>query len=824
MFSSDSKSDLENAYVSLMRGIKQLDLRGPSIPCDLVLTGDHAFPLAMNKHGQVLLAASMYGLGRIVVLGHEAFLGTLTDFVGGAISWLKQGKSQNISVGVHVHSKHVAEKLHSKFQFKVMNDFSSNQGIGVYVTDAYCVESKAKDIIEFMKSGGGVLIAGQAWSWAEGHPKDNTLLQFMGNKVSGVAGVYFSRHTGDAECIPVYPKIPASWMSVLDFEDDLDFLLQGISEFDLMNGVVASEILIHGPLAFPIGTTPDGRAFLAGAYYGQGRVVTALNTSVTLSLLQGVIGVVPELDQACKVFKNFGLNCEKTKLRKDLSVYVCTAYKGDQIEEIQEFVAEGGGLLLGGHAWHWAQCNKDKNYMTEFAGNKLLNKMGMTLLEKYITDGAYKPPIPSQALKDTYHFRHVLCKFAGHVTKGEELSKHEEEWLTKLSHDCTTYLHLDTIKILNIVATHCNTESNTFYETFLSGGEEWVSTGLYLSPGMKTYISIPASIVDKKWNVQIGCQMDNLMGANVLKRAPRVCERFPVSSEMMLVHNLWGGLIYLVAPPNTQVQGVEVVVQMAVPVPYYKSETKYSSVQPPLPEFENIILTVPSEVIWCLDRPDELAALWDTITRAIADLAVIPHKFKRKERVVCDVQISHGWMHAGYPIMAHREPAQSIVNVEHIKSNPIWGFIHELGHNQQRGCWEFPPHTTECTCNLWSLYVHETVLGFPREQVFRVSDYVKNGGNLKDWNTFVALETYVQLIEKFGWDSIKKVFAAYHTMNNVPKDNKGKMNLYCVTFSETVGMDLTGFFKAWAWPIEGDTEKKLSKLPTWSNHPMTEYK
>lgn len=58
-----------------------------------------------------------------------------------------------------------------------------------------------------------------------------------------------------------------------NFEDDLEFLLEGIPEFDLMNGVVASEVLVHGPLAFPIGTTAEGRAFLAGAYYGQGRVV-----------------------------------------------------------------------------------------------------------------------------------------------------------------------------------------------------------------------------------------------------------------------------------------------------------------------------------------------------------------------------------------------------------------------------------------------------------------------------------------------------------------------------------------------------------------------
>lgn len=58
-----------------------------------------------------------------------------------------------------------------------------------------------------------------------------------------------------------------------DFEDDLEFLLQGVSGFELQNGLIASEVFIHGPLAFPIGTTEDGRAFLAGAYYGQGRVV-----------------------------------------------------------------------------------------------------------------------------------------------------------------------------------------------------------------------------------------------------------------------------------------------------------------------------------------------------------------------------------------------------------------------------------------------------------------------------------------------------------------------------------------------------------------------
>lgn len=39
----------------------------------------------------------------------------------------------------------------------------------------------------------------------------------------------------------------------------------------------------------------------------------------------------------------------------------------------------------------------------------------------------------------------------------------------------------------------------------------------------------------------------------------------------MQVCNLWGGLIYLLAPPQTRVTGVEMVVQQAVLAPYYKS-------------------------------------------------------------------------------------------------------------------------------------------------------------------------------------------------------------------------------------------------------------
>lgn len=67
--------------------------------------------------------------------------------------------------------------------------------------------------------------------------------------------------------------------------------------------------------------------------------------------------------------------------------------------------------------------------------------MGLSLLGNIIGGGLFKAPVPSQAIKDTYHFRHLLRRFASHVTRGEKLTAHEEECLKKLGGDCANYLH-----------------------------------------------------------------------------------------------------------------------------------------------------------------------------------------------------------------------------------------------------------------------------------------------------------------------------------------------------------------------------------------------
>lgn len=82
----------------------------------------------------------------------------------------------------------------------------------------------------------------------------------------------------------------------------------------------------------------------------------------------GVVGVGALPDSSFFNLISNWYKCVKTDFREDLSVFVCSAYSSGPLEDIQNFVAEGGGLLVGGHAWYWAQTHPQENTMTEFVG------------------------------------------------------------------------------------------------------------------------------------------------------------------------------------------------------------------------------------------------------------------------------------------------------------------------------------------------------------------------------------------------------------------------------------------------------------------------
>ncbi|XP_040269521.1 TRPM8 channel-associated factor homolog [Bufo bufo] len=890
-------------YPSLIQGIYNLNFTGDSIPCRLLLTGDTAFPVLETPANDVLIAASRYGKGRLVVMSHESYLNEpqFMDFLQNAISWLKP--SSEAVIGIENSLGLLAHTL-SIFGHEIDMISGFKKDLGVFCMTGYN-DSQASEIVSFLREGGGLLIGAQAWYWSECHPELNIFFDFPGNKITSVGGVYFTNKTGENDYCPVSEKPPPfPSFDNLDFSTDLKQFFNGVSSLDITGSATASELLLHGPLTFPLGLTSSHQCFFAAAYYGRGRVVVGSHESFltkkelksfilnAISWLDagrnGRIGVNKEVQSLIPILQAEGISCAMSNLSSEFSIYCCNSYSDAEVDKIHQFVAEGGSLLIAGQAWYWSYSHSD--VLSEYPGNKILNKFGISILERNIEAGNYKVPESANA----YHFPRSICQLLRELKKGVEIKPPLSSWLSKLKQDVSSFRKLPATPLrmslwqeFSQLILGCNLpevskehpvkncskeaflmclaqEVNCLYDSVQEdtgeldvqgeptimanidgtnpGGDVWRSTGLYLPPNKKATLLFPKQAVGKGLQVQVGCQSDDLGAAAELCRAPVVVHRKNVVHEKVVISCVWGGLLYVIVKGKSQLGIVTMMAHGAEPAPTFtKGQTKVSSwldtlrtSTSPWAELitENIILTVPTDKVRSLEDPESLMSLWDNIMSTVADLASIPKKLPRPERIVADVQISAGWMHAGYPIMCHLPTASTLVSVAEIKKG-LWGPIHELGHNQQRGVWEFPPHTTEATCNLWSVYVHETVLGIPRDNAHPalkpgdrekiIKQYLKNGAKLNEWSVWTALETYLQLQEGFGWDPFKQVFSEYQTMSNVSNVKNVKMNLWAEKFSQAVNKNLAPFFKAWGWPIDDTTTKKLSVLSEWEENPMKKY-
>ncbi|XP_067387068.1 TRPM8 channel-associated factor 2-like [Emydura macquarii macquarii] len=901
--------DPSAAYDFLVDGVQGWDLTGDAVPCELLLIGETAFPVLVNPKGQVLIAASQYGKGRIVVISHESYLGNpkMARFLHNAVDWLSA--SPGAVVGVHKSLSSLVGIL-SSLGTRVQPNAEFIASFGVYCMDAYDA-AQGRELIQFVKRGGGLLIGGQAWHWAYGHGAERVLFDFPGNHITSMAGMYFTDIYGETGIFSISEKVPTIPLIALhgqDFSRDLNLLLGGVSELDIVTDGAPSHLLVHGTLAFPLGLNDSLECFLAAAHYGRGRVVVATH-EVHLSTLkltdfilnaihwlgaekEGRIGINPNLKNLHDLLSQRQMLCEISELTDNLSIYCCQSYSDKEAEKIQEFVAEGGGLLIGGQAWWWASQNKGQNVLAEYPGNKILNRFGISILGENIEAGKY-PALQPEEQQGHYHFRRALSQFQQHLDKKEELQPRVAGWLQKLGRDCAKVLQIPVknghiyaslyhilykmvqnngippvskehpVKgnskealLLHLATALSQTMSDcarlalcefpTVPTTTVeinctnTGDTAWRSTGLYLPRGNTVTFAFPSTVTGVGLQVQIGCHSDDLSRAEQLKRPPVVIHRCDVKDQKMSVSSLWGGLIYIIVPKGSQLGGVSITVKGATQAPFFelgktsKSQWLTSIRHYPAPWAElaakNIILTVPANDIRPIEDPEPLLTLWEQIMAAVAELAAIPATFPRPERIIAGVQISAGWLHSGYPVMCHLDSVKELVNMEYMKANGLWGPIHELGHNQQREGWQFRPHTTEATCNLWSVYVHEKVLGIPRDRAHgdlqlqrrkkTISDYLDKGAKLEDWNVWTALETYLQLQEAFGWEPFIQLFYEYQTISSIPKDNPSKMNLWAEKFSQQVKKNLAPFFVAWGWPITGEVSTKLASLPTWDKNPM----
>jgi hypothetical protein len=95
----------------------------------------------------------------------------------------------------------------------------------------------------------------------------------------------------------------------------------------------------------------------------------------------------------------------------------------------------------------------------------------------------------------------------------------------------------------------------------------------------------------------------------------------------------------------------------------------------------------------------------------------------------------------------------------------------------------------------------------------------------KDWSMWVALESYLQVQEAFGWEPFQAVFAEYNALpeSEWPQTQEEKNDQWVIRLSKACGKNLAPFWRTWNVPLSGSVEGTLGGLPIWEDHPVAKW-
>ena len=166
----------------------------------------HAFPVVGAKCGravQPVAAASFYGKGRVLAVGHPSFYteeGTskadTAAFINNGVAWLGQGKA---TVAVY-RNQPVAKALDAIGALDV-TEIPSLESLADFPVLAVYPDSLKPDEVErirqFIVSGGGLLASGIGWGWRQVSQGKSLATENLFNRLLGPAGLLISSEIAD---------------------------------------------------------------------------------------------------------------------------------------------------------------------------------------------------------------------------------------------------------------------------------------------------------------------------------------------------------------------------------------------------------------------------------------------------------------------------------------------------------------------------------------------------------------------------------------------------------------------------------------------------
>jgi Peptidase M60, enhancin and enhancin-like/N-terminal domain of M60-like peptidases len=570
----------------------------------------------------------------------------------------------------------------------------------------------------------------------------------------------------------------------------------------------------------------------------------------------GAIDVIgPNSKRVIDALRQWGLRATETSRVPTAKCCVVHADALDDnpalVNQLTETLNRGGSVWVHSTPWGWEQITEG-DMRTEHGGNQLLQRFGLSfasdtvdlvptrslklspvelhagqardrLLHRRASDNdAALVTILLGGLHPDNPFRASLASdfdVAPHAISAQcpiTQSNHRERigarlWLDAAS-NAPAVVHQETAPAVEIVVP--------------PGTWGWVSTSREARAGEQIEVveldPSSRSVTDQEWHVRIGAQTDELWHLPSWSRFPAITTCTSANETQCATKNPFGGIVYIdVATPSERERrfrvtggiaahrfvlgNAEVTANWSKPV----ERNGYSEI-----EGKRFVLTVPSNAIVDLHDPSGMCNYFDAMLDTCADLAGINPVRGRKERYVCDVQISHGYLHAGYPMMGHLDMVPVWTSEKRLHAydqNGSWAMFHETGHNHQDRAWT-PSGTGEVTCNLFSLYCAQQLHGISEKAHnalakarVQAAEHKRNGAPFATWKSepFLALHTYRELIDTYGWDTLKAVIASYSDPSFGPRPNTDteRYDAWAVRYSRVTRHDLSGHFTGWGIPL-----------------------
>jgi hypothetical protein len=374
-----------------------------------------------------------------------------------------------------------------------------------------------------------------------------------------------------------------------------------------------------------------------------------------------------------------------------------------------------------------------------------------------------------------------------------------------------------------------------------TGPDAWQETGLYAAPGEVVTVTAPVMPEGRVLRVVIGCHRDSLLKLDKWQRFPVITRSFELRPGENKVANAFGGQLFLqvrntgtrkgatapAAKPGPAV--VEFAHAVAMPTYVLGKDTPESwqrslaSSPAPWVTFvaRHAILHLRRVTAEKIADPKPITEWWDKAMELEDDLVALERL--APERVVPDIQISAGFMHSGYPFMCFINPSEaSMVDLAKLTTKGDWGFFHELGHNHQRTDWTFPGQTG-VTCNFFSLYCMEKLVGLPRGQGHGSikdleANMAKRLANPPNLGAFEQLAPFMVLVRDHGWEPLRTTLRSY-ARTPAKGDLAAKQDSFVLRYGQAAKSDVTSFFAQLGYPISAETKQALQAYPVFRYTP-----